>query len=241
MANGIFAEDALGVVHHTAASRALATDLDLCDAVGMMSCDISPATSHALEALQKWPNSEEQTETAFSLRNEPGVSMFQLLAQQPERARRFGAGMRYYGRAETGNLRWLTGGYPWASIDKPDTVFVDVGGGQGTCSRAIAATTQHMKFIVQDLQNTVHNGREALPRELRGRIEFMAHDFFTEQPVKGADIYFFRWIFHNWSDKYSIMILRSLIQALKPGAKVMIYEHCLKDGPELRFTKKRPR
>ena len=241
MANGIFAEGALGEIRHTAASRALATDSDLRDAVGMMACDISPAASHTLDALQRWPNSGEQTETAFTLRNEPGVSMFQLLAQQPERARRFGAGMRYYARAETGNLHWLTAGYPWFSLDKPETVFVDVGGGQGICSRAIASITQHMRFVVQDLEGTVQNGRQALAQELESRVEFMTHDFFTEQPVKRADVYFFRWIFHNWSDKYSISILRSLVPALKPGAKVIICEHCLKDNSELDFTKKRPR
>jgi len=55
----------------------------------------------------------------------------------------------------------------------------------------------------------------------------MAHDFLTEQPVKNADVYFFRWIFHNWSDKYSIQILRALIPALKPGARVVINDNVL--------------
>lgn len=65
------------------------------------------------------------------------------------------------------------------------------------------------------------------PVELAGRVRFMEHDFLTEQPVHGADVYFFRWIFHNWSDKYSIKILRNLIPALKPGAKVVINDNVL--------------
>lgn len=55
----------------------------------------------------------------------------------------------------------------------------------------------------------------------------MAHDFLTEQPVHGADVYFFRWILHNWSDKYCVKILKNLIPALKPGAKVVINDNVL--------------
>jgi len=55
----------------------------------------------------------------------------------------------------------------------------------------------------------------------------MEHDFLTEQPVKNADVYFFRWIFHNWSDKYCIKILRSLIPALKTNARIVINDNVL--------------
>jgi len=55
----------------------------------------------------------------------------------------------------------------------------------------------------------------------------MAYDFLTEQPVSGAAVYFFRWIFHNWSDKYCIQILRNHIPALKPGAKIIINDNVL--------------
>jgi len=55
----------------------------------------------------------------------------------------------------------------------------------------------------------------------------MAHDFLTEQPVKYADVYFFRWIFHNWSDKYCIKILRNLIPALKVNARIVINDNVL--------------
>jgi hypothetical protein len=50
----------------------------------------------------------------------------------------------------------------------------------------------------------------------------MQHDFFTPQPVKDADIYLYRWIFHNWDDEKSISILRNLIPALKKGAMIQV-------------------
>ena len=55
----------------------------------------------------------------------------------------------------------------------------------------------------------------------------MSHDFFTEQSVKNADVYFFRWIFHNWSDEYCVRILRNLIPALKPHARIVLNDACL--------------
>jgi hypothetical protein len=69
--------------------------------------------------------------------------------------------------------------------------------------------------------------RKTLPKELSNKIEFMPHDFFTEQPVQHADVYFFRWIFHNWSDKYCTQILRNLIPALKNGARIVINDNVL--------------
>lgn len=40
--------------------------------------------------------------------------------------------------------------------------------------------------------------------------------------MRHADVYFFRAIFHNWSHKYALEILRNLVPALKPGAKIVM-------------------
>lgn len=49
----------------------------------------------------------------------------------------------------------------------------------------------------------------------------MAHDFLTPQP-KEADVFLFRWIFHDWPDKYVIKILRNLVPVLKPGTRIVV-------------------
>lgn len=61
-----------------------------------------------------------------------------------------------------------------------------------------------------------------LPEDLKERITFQGHDFFTPQTIVGADIYFFRWILHNWSDKYAIKILQNLASALRPNSLILI-------------------
>lgn len=66
-----------------------------------------------------------------------------------------------------------------------------------------------------------------VPSSVRSRISFQVHDFFTPQPVANADVYFLKHILHDWSDKYALRILRNLIPALKPGARVIVMDGVL--------------
>lgn len=61
----------------------------------------------------------------------------------------------------------------------------------------------------------------------------MGHDFFTEQPVKGAEVYLLKWILHCWSDKYARNILRALIPALRRGSKIVLHEYILPESEAL--------
>ena len=109
-------------------------------------------------------------------------------------------------------------------LDQAVKVFVDVGGSFGTFSVTLAQHLKDTKFIVQDLPEVTADGPSHIPSELQDRVHFMAHDFFTEQPVKGADVYFFRWIFHTCADKYALKLLQNLIPALKKGARIIMSE-----------------
>jgi O-methyltransferase domain len=102
-----------------------------------------------------------------------------------------------------------------------------VGGSIGFVCVALAEKFPNLKFVVQDLPKTVADAPSKIPADLHSRIEFQAHDFYTPQPVKDADVYFFRWICHNQSDKYGVKMLQALIPALKPGAKIVINDNCL--------------
>jgi hypothetical protein len=48
---------------------------------------------------------------------------------------------------------------------------------------------------------------------------------FEPQPVAGADIYMLKWILHDWPDAESVAILRALVPALKPGARVVFIDY----------------
>lgn len=80
---------------------------------------------------------------------------------------------------------------------------------------------------MQDLPNIISQAQSQSSSNVDSRVSYLAHDFFTEQPVKNADVYIFRWILHNWSDARSVKILRNLIPALKPGSKIVINDNIL--------------
>ncbi len=126
--------------------------------------------------------------------------------------------------------------YPWGAIG--EGTIVDVGGSHGTRAIAIAERFPSLHCIVLDLPEVVADGPSKIPSDLKSRVTFAAHDFFTMPPevAKGADVYLFCRIFHNWSDKYSIKILRCLIPALKYGARFLISDICLPEPNVLPST-----
>jgi hypothetical protein len=110
-------------------------------------------------------------------------------------------------------------------VDERRGLVVELGGSEGAMCIDLARQYPQIRCISQDLPEVV-SGVE-VPEDVKGRVEVVAQDFLTEQLVKGADVYLFRWIFHDWSDKYSMRILRNLIPALKLGARIVIEEVCL--------------
>ena len=154
--------------------------------------------------------------------NDTQDRLFEELAKFPDRAQLFAGAMSFRATdASKGDeVSHLLYRYPWSEFGA--CTVVDVGGSHGPASIALAQQFPNLKCIVQDLPGTIAGC--SVPPELEGRLEYMVHDFFTEQPVKGAEVFFFRRIFHDWSDEYAALILRSLIGALKPGAKVLIQD-----------------
>jgi hypothetical protein len=153
--------------------------------------------------------------------------MFVTFGKDPKRAKRMGGAMTSLTGGEGYEVSYLVNSYDWASLDARGGTLVDIGGSHGFVSTEIAAKYPNMKFIVQDLPKTVATAPE-LPADLASRVSFQPYDFFTPQPVKGADVYLYRWIVHNQADKYAIKMLQQLIPALKKGARVLINDHCLR-------------
>lgn len=143
----------------------------------------------------------------------------------PGRATVFADAMKWHAMLPGFSVQYLVAAFPWGSGD--DLTVVDVGGGLGLVSRALADHSPIVKCIVQDSPDVIVQGQEDLPAHLRGRISFQGHDFFQEQPVKGADVYLLRLVLHDWSDKYSKMIVKALIPALKSAAKVVINDRVI--------------
>lgn len=89
---------------------------------------------------------------------------------------------------------------------------------------------------MQDLPQVISESQAKLAQshpELKGRVSYMAHDMFSEQPVKGADAYYFRKVIHDWPKAECVKILRNLLPAMKPGARVLVSDYVLPPPGEL--------
>ncbi|KAG6013715.1 hypothetical protein E4U41_005009, partial [Claviceps citrina] len=99
-----------------------------------------------------------------------------------------------------------------------------MGGNQGYISMAIAEQFPSLSFQVQDLPGLRSDKTQAqVPAHLAGRVVLTTHDFFDEQTAV-ADAYLFRHIFHAFPDRAVVRILRQLVPALRPGARVIIHD-----------------
>nr|POE49519.1 o-methyltransferase bik3 [Quercus suber] len=155
----------------------------------------------------------------------------------PERGRRWAGAMNAF--AATIPLEGLLSSFDWTSFG--EATIVDVGGAWGPVSIGLAQQFPKCRFIVQDLPDVVAEGPNNIPTELRDRIEFMPYNILEPQPVKGAAIYFFRAIFHNWPDNNCVQILRNQIPALKRGARLVINDSCLHEPNSLPATLEKKR
>ena len=183
-----------------------------------------PGATRVVEAMEKWPGSEEPVHTGLSVANGETKHLFTVLGADKARMERFGRAMASLSAGEGFEIGHLVTGYDWKQFEGQQGTVVDVGGSLGFASVALAEAYPGLKFVVQDLEK-VYAGSDPqskLPESVKGQIEFMAQDFFVENKVKGADVYLIRWCLHNWSDKYAIKILRALVPALKKGARIVV-------------------
>ncbi|KAJ6788035.1 hypothetical protein PWT90_06230 [Aphanocladium album] len=232
MTNHIFCEPSPGIIAHTALSRCLAEDAALQDWIGFNSEDIFPASANVLKSLQAYPEATSLTTTGFNfafdtVNKEP---MFVTFGKNMKYAKRMGGAMASLTGGEGYEVNYFVDNYDLSEIDKNKGTFVDIGGSHGFVCVDLAKKWKNMKFIVQDLPKTVESAPSPISEDdsIASRISLQAHDFFQEQPVKGADVYFFRWIIHNYSTPYATSILKNLVPSLKPGARIVINDHCLR-------------
>ena len=101
------------------------------------------------------------------------------------------------------------------SSDSNKPVFVDVGGGYGQAIKSILAAYpgefKAEQMTLQDLPHVIADVKKA--NELPQGVQIMIHDFFAEQPIKGARAYFIRRCLHDWPDNSAVKILARLAEA----------------------------
>ena len=157
------------------------------------------------------------------------LGMFDLLKSKPEMLRDFNT---FMGNTMGARKYWVDW-YPvqerlLLESDANAALMVDIGGGRGHDLEAF-----HKKFpgsgtlVLEDLP-CVMEDLETTHSDMG--IQRISHDFFTEQPVKGARVYFLHHVLHDWSDENCVKILRNVKSAMRAGySKLLIHELILPD------------
>lgn len=186
--NRIFREDEPGFIAHSAASRVLAEEQPMLDWLGVVLLGIGPAADYHAAALKQWPQADEPAHAPVILAKgitEPGY--FAHISKTPDAARVLAGSMTLYLTDPGYSLNYLVNYYPWEEIGSG--IVVDLGGSVGDTAFALANKFPQLNIIVQDQPRTIESARE----RPGVNVKFMVHDFFKEQPVKGADVYLCRW------------------------------------------------
>ncbi|KAI0164271.1 putative O-methyltransferase [Hypoxylon sp. FL1284] len=115
--------------------------------------------------------------------------------------------------------------FPWKDLGAG--LIVDVGGGVGSFDLQLARLYPDLRFIVQDQETATKQGvsiweKEYLVALESGRVQFMEHDFFKPNPVKGADVYWLRHVLHDWNDDDCVRILLNTAEAMGPDSRLLV-------------------
>ncbi|KAL2797363.1 S-adenosyl-L-methionine-dependent methyltransferase [Aspergillus keveii] len=156
---------------------------------------------------------------------------FEYLQSHPAHAEQFNNHMTAY---HQGRPSWMdVGFYPVPELARgvqaDDVLVVDVGGGVGhdlaEFRRKWPGVTG--RLVLQDLWEVIEQAK-AMNRETERGVEAAVHDFFTEQPVKGARAYYMHSVLHDWTDADCRRILFNLVPAMKRGySKILINENVI--------------
>ena len=182
------------------------------------------------EVLPCVQSANKRSYKGYSLAHCPSTTVWSYYNSCPARAKRFASAMKSLTSSPGQSTEYLAKGYSWHSLPIGSKV-IDMGGSEGHVSIAIAQMHKHLHFVVQDLPDVidgVHLGH-AVEDTTRERIRFIAHDFLKNQTVEG-DVFLFRWVLHDWPDKYVVEILRNLIPVLKKGNKIVVNDQII-PGP----------
>ncbi|PQE19000.1 O-methyltransferase protein [Rutstroemia sp. NJR-2017a WRK4] len=199
----------------------------------MMLDEYAP-TNYALAAYFKQNGYKEPSSTlnnpyTFAHRTN-GLSMWEHISKDPKRLAAFNAAMQAQSAQTVQSYAIFPFQEEYQKVGTTDdtVLLVDIGGGQGQASKAIRKLVGDTKgrIILQDREEVMRDNVE----EIEG-VEKMTYDFFTPQPVKGAQIYYIRRCLHDWPDNDCVQILSNIAAAMERGtSRLLIAEIVVPPG-----------
>lgn len=114
---------------------------------------------------------------------------------------------------------------------------LELGGGTGAFSIAMALAFPHLEFTILDLGPVCRVTEEMVRKKnLQERITILESDFFTADYPGSHDLVVISNVLHDWNREQCLVLLRRSFDHLPPGGMVIINEWLLRDdrsGPLL--------
>lgn len=165
-------------------------------------------------------NAEKQIPFAIAHDGKPFFEVLRASTDPRFTMEMFSAAMKAFA-SNTADLtdEFYVRAFDWAALGEGPVI--DVGGGNGYVSVALAKAFPKLHFIVQDLPQIEKSANETIPDDLKDRVKFMAHDFFTPQPKDiQPKAYFMKSVLHDWSDEDCARILKNMVREFEKGVRL---------------------
>jgi len=122
--------------------------------MGYVCDELWPSETRLVDAMEKWPGSEEPTQTGFTLSDPSGEAFFDILKHDAKRAQRLADSMQFLQSSPPLSLSFLVKDLEWETEGFPE-MMVDIGGSHGSISIELMRKFPNLRSIVQDLQDTI--------------------------------------------------------------------------------------
>jgi hypothetical protein len=169
-----------------------------------------PAFAQLTEAVRAGSN--------IALRGYPGdePTLYQRLSHQPELEKVFHAAMSAF------TLRSLPGLVEAADLSSTRHLL-DVGGGAGTTSVALARRHADLRVTVLDAPSVARLAADTVPADLQARVRMRAGDLFADGYPTDVDAVLFSHVLEIFEPDRIRMLLAKAFAALPSGGRVLVY------------------
>lgn len=165
---------------------------------------------------------------------DPSLTVWAHLKNNPEHLQNFMISMAAFAATSpvigSYDMSWVASR---ANDDPERALLVDVGGGKGHAVETICKATPSLpssRCVVEDLPEVVEAAEKGAEGILAD-VKYVPMDFHSEQPVKGALVYYIRRCLHDYGDDIAADMLKQIQEAMAPDSRLLIVEEILGNPP----------
>lgn len=146
-----------------------------------------------------------------------GTGIFEWMAENPADATTF---WRMFDTFSEYTFPYVLASYDFTGVKR----FVDIGGGKGRDLTMFLEAYPQARGVLFELPFVIEQARALVGEEaLSERIELVSGNFHELVPP-GGDVYWMKYVVHNWPDDKVVALYERIRRVMAPGGKIMLGE-----------------